>query len=83
MKRSKWKGPFLSIDSSLNKTVTKKKSFVLDRNSLILPKFIGKFCLIHNGKKYVRIKVTDEMVGFKVGEFVPTRTKFSYKKNNK
>jgi len=80
MKRSKWKGPFLSINFSLNKTETDKKSLILNRNSLILPKFIGKFCLIHNGKKYIRIKVTDEMIGFKFGEFVPTRTKFSYKK---
>ena len=80
MKRSKWKGPFLSINFSLNKTETDKKSLILNRNSLILPKFIGKFCLIHNGKKYIRIKVTDEMIGFKFGEFAPTRTKFSYKK---
>ena len=44
------------------------------RKSTIIPEFVGHSFLIHNGKKFIPIKISDEMVGHKLGEFSPTRT---------
>ena len=44
------------------------------RKSTIIPEFIGTSFLIHNGKKFIPIKISEEMVGHKLGEFSPTRT---------
>ena len=60
----------------LHKKVFKTQS----RNSLILPCFIGKTIKVYNGKKYISFKVTEDMVGFKLGEFVLTRLRHIYKK---
>jgi small subunit ribosomal protein S19 len=81
--RSIKKGPF--IDESLlnkvrtaeetgNKTVIKTWS----RRSTITPELIGFTFAIHNGKKFIPIFVTENMVGHKLGEFAPTRTFFSH-----
>jgi small subunit ribosomal protein S19 len=43
------------------------------RKSTIIPEFVGHSFLIHNGKKFIPIKISDEMVGHKLGEFSPTR----------
>jgi len=43
------------------------------RKSTIIPEFIGTSFLIHNGKKFIPIKISEEMVGHKLGEFSPTR----------
>jgi ribosomal protein S19 len=50
---------------------------------VILPKFVGFSLKIYNGKTFTTIKIIDEMVGHKLGEFVTTRKQFSYKKKNK
>ena len=78
MSRSIWKGPF--VDPSLLKKVEKLKDQsnkppikTWSRKSTIIPEFVGFSFLIHNGKKYIPIKISEEMVGHKLGEFSPTR----------
>ena len=79
MSRSVWKGPF--VDPSLLKKVEKLKGQsnaapikTWSRKSTIIPEFVGHSFLIYNGKKFIPIKISDEMVGHKLGEFSPTRT---------
>jgi len=78
MSRSIWKGPF--VDPSLLKKVEKLKDQsnkppikTWSRKSTIIPEFVGYSFLIHNGKKFIPIKISEEMVGHKLGEFSPTR----------
>ena len=78
MSRSVWKGPF--VDPSLLKKVEKLKGQTnktpiktWSRKSTIIPEFVGYSFLIHNGKKFIPIKISEEMVGHKLGEFSPTR----------
>ena len=79
MSRSVWKGPF--VDPSLIKKVEKIKNQTnktpiktWSRKSTIIPEFVGISFLIHNGKKFIPIKISEEMVGHKLGEFSPTRS---------
>ena len=44
------------------------------RRSMILPEFVGRTFLVYNGKKFISVFVTENMVGHKLGEFSPTRT---------
>ena len=53
---------------------------IWNRNSVIFPLFVGKVLSIYNGKKFVNVQISEEMVGFKVGEFVATRKKPIHKK---
>ena len=78
MARSVWKGPF--VDPSLLKKVEKLKLQskptpikTWSRKSTIIPEFIGVSFLIYNGKKFIPIKISEDMVGHKLGEFSPTR----------
>ena len=78
MSRSVWKGPF--VDPSLIKKVEKLKTQsnhmpikTWSRKSTIIPDFIGLSFLIYNGQKFIPIKISEEMVGHKLGEFAPTR----------
>ena len=78
MSRSVWKGPF--VDPSLLKKVEKLKGKTnaapiktWSRKCTIIPEFVGYSFLIYNGKKFIPIKISDEMVGHKLGEFSPTR----------
>ena len=78
MSRSVWKGPF--VDPSLLKKVEKLKDQsnkqpikTWSRRSTIIPEFVGYSFLIYNGKKFIPIKISEEMVGHKLGEFSPTR----------
>tara|TARA_B100000029_G_scaffold207004_1_gene204747 strand:+ start:239 stop:604 length:366 start_codon:yes stop_codon:yes gene_type:complete len=78
MSRSVWKGPF--VDPSLIKKVEKMKNNsnktpikTWSRKSTIIPEFVGHSFLIYNGKKFIPIKISEEMVGHKLGEFSPTR----------
>jgi small subunit ribosomal protein S19 len=79
MGRSLAKGPF--VDDHLMKKVTamndkneKKVLRTWSRRSTILPEFIGHTLAVHNGKKFIPVYVTENMVGHKLGEFSPTRT---------
>ena len=78
MSRSVWKGPF--EDPSLLNNVEKLKTQTnptpiktWSRKSTIIPEFVGISFLIYNGKKFIPIKISEEMVGHKLGEFSPTR----------
>ena len=85
MARAVWKGPF--VEGSLMKKVDKYKTDpkkipikTWSRKSTIIPDFVGVSFLIYNGKKFVPITISEDMVGHKLGEFVPTRTFRSHKK---
>ncbi len=78
MSRSVWKGPF--VDPSLIKKVdklnegsAKKPIKTWSRKSTIIPDFVGHSFLVHNGKKFIPITISEDMVGHKLGEFSPTR----------
>ncbi|MBZ5699188.1 MAG: 30S ribosomal protein S19 [Acidobacteriia bacterium] len=79
MARSLKKGPF--IDSHLRVKVEgmnarneKKVIKTWSRRSTILPELIGHTIAVHNGRKFIPVYVTEQMVGHKLGEFAPTRT---------
>ena len=79
MTRAVWKGPFVhpsllkKIDK-LKDNPTKKPIKTWSRNSTIIPDFVGHSFMIHNGKSFIPITISEEMVGHKLGEFAPTRT---------
>lgn len=87
MSRSKWKGPFVDPKLFKDITPTNKRSQTpvktISRCSEIIPGFVGTNFNVYNGKTFSKIEVTKEMVGFKLGEFSPTRKKFSFKKKKK
>ena len=77
MARSIKKGPF--VDSYLYKKAEqaqkdRKPIKTWSRRSTIVPDFVGLSFLVHNGKKFVSVFVSEDMVGHKLGEFAPTRT---------
>ncbi|OUM87986.1 MAG: 30S ribosomal protein S19 [Bacillus thermozeamaize] len=79
MGRSLKKGPF--VDEHLMKKVqelnSKNEKRVIktwSRRSTIFPEFVGHTFAVHDGRKHVPVYVTEDMVGHKLGEFVPTRT---------
>lgn len=80
MSRSKWKNPFTKHLSSKNK---KRRILSIERNYEITPNMLGKTFKAHNGKTLVKLNISDEMIGYKVGEFIPTRVKFMFKKKRK
>ena len=79
MTRAIWKGPF--VEESLIKKVEKQRNETnkkpiktWSRKSTIIPEFIGLSFLIYNGKKFIQLTISEDMVGHKLGEFAPTRT---------
>ena len=76
MSRSSKKGPY--VDPKLIKKVQQKKGtqaiVTYARNSQIPPEFIGTTFSVHNGKKFIDVYITEDMVGHRLGEFSPTRT---------
>ena len=88
MARSVWKGPF--VEESLIKKVEKQKNNpnrkpikTWSRKSTILPDFVGISFLIYNGKKFIPITISEDMVGHKFGEFAMTRKRAVHKKKVK
>ena len=79
MARSTKKGPFVDL-SLLKKIETAKASGKREviktwsRRSMVLPDFVGMTIAVHNGKKFVSVFVTENMVGHRLGEFSPSRT---------
>merc|ERR1712238_357125 len=55
----------------------------ISKNSTLLPKFFGFTLRVYNGKTFITVKIINEMIGHKLGEFVSTRKQFSYKKKKK
>lgn len=79
MPRSLKKGPFVDEHLMKKATTAKEKGDrkllkTWSRRSVILPDFVGLNIAVHNGKKFIPIFITEEMVGYKLGEFSPTRT---------
>ena len=79
MSRSLKKGPF--VDTSLlekletmNRANEKKVIKTWSRRSTVVPEMVGHTMAVHNGKKFIPVYVTENMVGHKLGEFSPTRT---------
>jgi len=79
MARSLKKGPF--VDSYLQEKVEgmnsrneKKVVKTWSRRSTILPEMVGHTIAVHNGKKFIPVYITEQMVGHKLGEFAPTRS---------
>ena len=79
MSRSSYKGPY--IDEKLMKKVVAQKSGTgrtpiktWARRSQIAPEFVGHTFMVHQGKNFVSVFVTEGMVGHRLGEFAPTRT---------
>jgi len=77
--RSLKKGPF--VDKHLEKKIEVAKKTndrrlikTWSRRSVILPDFVGVNIAVHNGNKFIPVFITEEMVGYKLGEFAPTRT---------
>ena len=83
MTRSIWKGPFVhpsllrKIDK-LKGASNKKPIKTWSRKSTIIPDFIGLSFLIYNGKKFIPLTISEDMVGHKFGEFAPTRQFFGH-----
>ncbi|MFO7753198.1 MAG: 30S ribosomal protein S19 [Desulfobacteraceae bacterium] len=83
MPRSLKKGPFIAQEL-LKKVVRTKEAGsnkvikTWSRRSTIIPEMVGITLAVHNGKKFIPVYVTENMVGHKLGEFSPTRTFYSH-----
>ncbi len=79
MARSLKKGPYIEPRlmgriEEMNRTNAKKVLRTWSRRSVIAPEFVGHTLAVHNGKKFLPVFITENMVGHKLGEFAPTRT---------
>ena len=79
MARSLKKGPFVhhSLEKKVSLNVEANKKTVIktwSRSSLIIPDFVGQTIAVHNGRQFIPVYITENMVGHKLGEFSPTRT---------
>jgi len=79
MSRSTKKGPFIDAHlmkkiEVMNQTNDKKVLRTWSRRSTIFPEFVGHTVAVHNGRKFIPVYVTENMVGHKLGEFSATRT---------
>lgn len=87
MARSIKKGPY--IEESLMRKVENTESGshkvikTWSRRSTILPDFVGMTFAVHNGRKFIPVFVTENMVGHKLGEFAPTRTYYGHSSGRK
>jgi len=79
MARSLKKGPYvdaklLKMIEGMNATGERRGIKTWSRRSMITPEFVGHTFAVHNGRKFISVFVTENMVGHKLGEFSPTRT---------
>ncbi|MBI3774330.1 MAG: 30S ribosomal protein S19 [Gammaproteobacteria bacterium] len=79
MARSIKKGPFvdLHLAKKVQQTIdtsSKKPIKTWSRRSMVIPEMVGMTIAVHNGKQHIPVFVTENMVGYKLGEFSPTRT---------
>ncbi|PAV15761.1 ribosomal S19 S15 [Pyrrhoderma noxium] len=78
--RSAWKGPYFVSFPNLTEAINNRVPIQTDaRACTILPNFVGIRFMVHNGKSYTPVNVTQDMVGHKLGEFAPTKKRFVYK----
>jgi len=78
MSRSLKKGPFVDTSllekiESMNRANEKKVVKTWSRRSTVIPEMVGHTMAVHNGRKFIPVYVTENMVGHKLGEFAPTR----------
>ncbi len=83
MPRSTWKGPFVDgyLLRKAEKSRASRRNEVIrtwSRRSTILPQFVGLTFGVYNGRKFVPVLVTEDMIGHKFGEFSPTRAFFGH-----
>jgi small subunit ribosomal protein S19 len=86
--RSVWKGPFIDsyVLKKLEAVIESGKKTAINtwsRRSTILPQFVGQTFNVYNGRKFVPVYITEEMVGHKLGEFAPTRTFYGHAADKK
>jgi small subunit ribosomal protein S19 len=79
MARSLKKGPFVDLHlqekvEAMNSRNEKKVLKTWSRRSTILPEMVGHTIAVHNGKKFIPVYITEQMVGHKLGEFAPSRS---------
>ena len=79
MARSTKKGPFVdgflqTRVEGMNSRSEKKVLRTWSRRSTIIPEMVGHTIAVHNGKKFIPVYITEQMIGHKLGEFAPTRT---------
>jgi small subunit ribosomal protein S19 len=88
MPRSVKKGPFVDlhlmkkVDECI-RTNSKKVIKTWSRRSTVLPEMVGQTFAVHNGRKFLPVFVTENMVGHKLGEFAPTRTFYGHAADKK
>jgi small subunit ribosomal protein S19 len=78
MSRSLKKGPFIDVHllekvEAMNQANEKKVIKTWSRRSTVIPEMVGHTIAVHNGKKFIPVYITENMVGQKLGEFAPTR----------
>ena len=83
MARSVWKGPFVDgylLKKAENSRASGRSEIIKtwSRRSTILPQFVGLTFGVYNGRKFIPVLVTEDMIGHKLGEFSPTRTYFGH-----
>ena len=88
MARSIWKGPFvdgylLKKVQDVAKTGSRTAIKTWSRRSTILSQFVGLNFAVHNGKKFIPVFITEEMVGQKLGEYSPTRSYYGHTADKK
>ncbi|NIA18843.1 MAG: 30S ribosomal protein S19 [Xanthomonadaceae bacterium] len=87
MARSVRKGPFVDdhllakVDRLVNSNNKMIKTW--SRRSTVIPEMVGYTIAVHNGRKFIPVFVTEEMVGHKLGEFAPTRTYYGHASDRK
>nr|YP_009313546.1 Ribosomal protein S19 [Galaxaura rugosa]SCW21800.1 Ribosomal protein S19 [Galaxaura rugosa] len=88
MSRSLKKGPFINIKLfnkivEMNKATKKQTIKTWSRSSTILPNMVGHTIAVYNGKQHFPVFISDQMVGHKLGEFIPTRNFRSHIKSDR
>ena len=81
MTRSVWKGPF--VDVSVLQQSMDKRIHIWSRRTVIIPQYINQQVYIYNGKTFISLVITEDMVGHKFGEFAMTRKRALHKKKVK
>ena len=87
MARSVRKGPFVDdhLLAKVDKLVNSNNKMIKtwSRRSTVIPEMVGYTIAVHNGRKFIPVFVTEEMVGHKLGEFAPTRTYYGHASDRK
>jgi small subunit ribosomal protein S19 len=79
MSRIKSKGKFFKVNLKKEKKWVK----IYNKSLTILPEYVNNFISIYNGNSFINLKITNNMIGFKFGEFIYTKKKFIYKQKEK